>query len=95
MCVCVYVRRLDYPGIGPEHSFLMDAKRAEYYAVTDQEALDVSTHASTYTHTHSHTPAGARPQPPPSYHTHVRARASTRAGARAHIQFTMRRPMLM
>eukprot|EP00199_Chlamydomonas_sp_CCMP681_P000681 CAMPEP_0119109432 /NCGR_PEP_ID=MMETSP1180-20130426/17905_1 /TAXON_ID=3052 ORGANISM="Chlamydomonas cf sp, Strain CCMP681" /NCGR_SAMPLE_ID=MMETSP1180 /ASSEMBLY_ACC=CAM_ASM_000741 /LENGTH=435 /DNA_ID=CAMNT_0007095187 /DNA_START=31 /DNA_END=1338 /DNA_ORIENTATION=+ len=31
---------LDYPGIGPEHSFLKDATRAEYYAVTDQEALD-------------------------------------------------------
>mmetsp|Transcript_26984 Transcript_26984/g.59004 ORF Transcript_26984/g.59004 Transcript_26984/m.59004 type:complete len:456 (+) Transcript_26984:38-1405(+) len=31
---------LDYPGIGPEHSFLMDMKRAEYHAVTDQEALD-------------------------------------------------------
>ncbi len=36
------MRRLDYPGIGPEHSFLMDIKRAEYHAVTDQEALDVS-----------------------------------------------------
>lgn len=32
---------LDYPGIGPEHSFLKDANRAEYYAVTDKEALDV------------------------------------------------------
>ncbi len=31
---------LDYPGIGPEHSFLKDAGRCEYYAVTDQEALD-------------------------------------------------------
>jgi len=31
---------LDYPGIGPEHAFLKDAMRAEYYAVTDQEALD-------------------------------------------------------
>lgn len=31
---------LDYPGIGPEHSFLMDVGRAEYHAVTDQEALD-------------------------------------------------------
>lgn len=25
---------LDYPGVGPEHAFLKDAKRAEYYAIT-------------------------------------------------------------
>jgi tryptophan synthase beta chain len=31
---------LDYPGVGPEHSFLMETDRAEYYAVTDQQALD-------------------------------------------------------
>lgn len=31
---------LDYPGIGPEHSFLRDEGRAEYYAVTDDEALE-------------------------------------------------------
>jgi tryptophan synthase beta chain len=31
---------LDYPGVGPEHSFLKDAERAEYYSITDQEALD-------------------------------------------------------
>ncbi|NJL09464.1 MAG: tryptophan synthase subunit beta [Calothrix sp. SM1_7_51] len=30
---------LDYPGVGPEHSFLKDMKRAEYYSITDQEAL--------------------------------------------------------
>ncbi|MGL5034421.1 MAG: tryptophan synthase subunit beta [Microcystaceae cyanobacterium] len=30
---------LDYPGVGPEHSFLKDAGRAEYYSVTDQEAI--------------------------------------------------------
>ncbi len=30
---------LDYPGVGPEHSFLKDIGRAEYGAVTDQEAL--------------------------------------------------------
>jgi len=30
---------LDYPGVGPEHSFLKDVGRAEYGAVTDQEAL--------------------------------------------------------
>jgi len=31
---------LDYPGVGPEHSFLKDSQRAEYYSVTDQQALD-------------------------------------------------------
>jgi tryptophan synthase beta chain len=31
---------LDYPGIGPEHAWLFDMKRAEYVSVTDKEALD-------------------------------------------------------
>jgi tryptophan synthase beta chain len=31
---------LDYPGVGPEHSWLKDTGRAQYVAVTDQEALD-------------------------------------------------------
>lgn len=31
---------LDYPGVGPEHSFLKDVGRAEYYSVTDDEALE-------------------------------------------------------
>ena len=31
---------LDYPGVGPEHSYLKDAGRAEYYSVTDAQALD-------------------------------------------------------
>jgi tryptophan synthase beta chain len=31
---------LDYPGVGPEHAYLADIKRAEYVGVTDQEALD-------------------------------------------------------
>lgn len=31
---------LDYPGIGPEHSYLKDSGRAEYVPITDQEALD-------------------------------------------------------
>jgi tryptophan synthase beta chain len=30
---------LDYPGVGPEHSWLKDSGRAEYVAATDQEAL--------------------------------------------------------
>ena len=31
---------LDYPGVGPEHAYLKDIKRAEYVSVTDQEAMD-------------------------------------------------------
>mgnify|MGYP003331257600 CR=1 FL=1 len=31
---------LDYPGIGPEHSWLHDIKRVEYVSATDQEALE-------------------------------------------------------
>jgi tryptophan synthase beta chain len=31
---------LDYPGVGPEHAYLMDVGRARYVSVTDAEALD-------------------------------------------------------
>ncbi len=31
---------LDYPGVGPEHSYLKDIQRAEYRPITDEEALD-------------------------------------------------------
>jgi tryptophan synthase beta chain len=31
---------LDYPGTGPEHSWLHDTGRASYQAVTDAEAMD-------------------------------------------------------
>ncbi len=31
---------LDYPGVGPEHSYLKDTGRATYVAVTDEEALE-------------------------------------------------------
>ena len=31
---------LDYPGVGPEHSWLKDTNRAEYVAVSDDEALE-------------------------------------------------------
>lgn len=31
---------LDYPGVGPEHSWLKDSGRAEYVGITDQEALE-------------------------------------------------------
>lgn len=31
---------LDYPGVGPEHSYLRDTERAQYVAITDSEALE-------------------------------------------------------
>jgi tryptophan synthase beta chain len=31
---------LDYPGVGPEHSFLKESGRAEYVAVTDDQAVE-------------------------------------------------------
>lgn len=31
---------LDYPGVGPEHSWLHDLKRVEYVAINDDEAVD-------------------------------------------------------
>jgi len=31
---------LDYPGIGPEHAYLKDSNQAEYYPITDKEALE-------------------------------------------------------
>ena len=31
---------LDYPGIGPEHSYLHDSGRVQYYAVTDEDAME-------------------------------------------------------
>lgn len=31
---------LDYPGVGPEHAYLRDTRRAEYVAITDVEAMD-------------------------------------------------------
>jgi tryptophan synthase beta chain len=31
---------LDYPGVGPEHSFLKDSGRATYASITDKEALE-------------------------------------------------------
>ena len=33
---------LDYPGIGPIHSYLNEIKRVEYYSVTDQQALEAA-----------------------------------------------------
>ncbi|SMB90439.1 tryptophan synthase, beta subunit [Desulfonispora thiosulfatigenes DSM 11270] len=31
---------LDYPGVGPEHSYLKDSKRVKYVGITDKEALE-------------------------------------------------------
>ena len=31
---------LDYPGVGPEHSYLKDIGRAEYVSITDDEAVN-------------------------------------------------------
>ena len=31
---------LDYPGVGPEHSYLKDKKRVKYKAITDDEVID-------------------------------------------------------
>ena len=31
---------MDYPGVGPEHAYLRDIKRAEYVPVTDEEAVN-------------------------------------------------------
>lgn len=31
---------LDYPGVGPEHSWLKDSRRAEYVTITDAQALE-------------------------------------------------------
>jgi tryptophan synthase beta chain len=35
---------LDYPGVGPEHSFLRDTGRATYMSATDTEALEAAQH---------------------------------------------------
>ncbi len=35
---------LDYPGVGPEHSWLKDLGRADYVAINDDEALDAFRH---------------------------------------------------
>ena len=34
---------LDYPGVGPEHSWLKDEGRVKYFSATDKEALDAFT----------------------------------------------------
>jgi len=37
---CSVAPGLDYPGVGPEHAFFKESKRAEYVTVTDEEALE-------------------------------------------------------
>jgi tryptophan synthase beta chain len=37
---------LDYPGVGPEHAYYNDTKRAEYESVTDKEALEAFNYLS-------------------------------------------------
>ena len=37
---------LDYPGIGPEHSFLFEEKRVKYMSATDEEALEAFQYCS-------------------------------------------------
>lgn len=37
---------LDYPGVGPEHSYLKQTGRAEYHSVTDREALNAFQYVS-------------------------------------------------
>jgi len=41
---------LDYPGVGPEHSWLKDSGRAEYVVATDEEALRGSVCAPSWKH---------------------------------------------
>ena len=31
---------LDYPGVGPEHSYLKDTKRVKYHSATDKQVVD-------------------------------------------------------
>jgi tryptophan synthase beta chain len=37
---------LDYPGVGPEHSWLKDMGRVKYFSATDKEALEAFVHLS-------------------------------------------------
>lgn len=39
---------LDYPGVGPEHSFMKDEKRVQYFSITDEEALSATIKVSEF-----------------------------------------------
>ncbi|MGC8912221.1 MAG: tryptophan synthase subunit beta [Nitrososphaeria archaeon] len=47
-CTYSIAAGLDYPAVGPEHSFLKSVGRVEYYAVTDEEAVDAFLKLSKY-----------------------------------------------
>ena len=51
---------LDYPGIGPEHSWLHDVGRVTYLSATDDEALDAFQLCSQARGDHPGARAGAR-----------------------------------
>ena len=51
---------LDYPGIGPEHSWLHEIGRVEYVAATDDEALDAFQLCTPHGGHHPGAGAGAR-----------------------------------
>lgn len=66
---------LDYPGVGPEHSWLNDIGRAEYVGATDTEALEASSSAQSwkglFPRSNRRTPLPMRPRlPPPCPRTH-------------------------
>ena len=70
---------LDYPGVGPEHAWLKDTGRAEYVAVTDDEALQAF-HDLCRLRRH-HPGAGVEPCP--------RLRGQDRADAAARTQILL------
>ena len=51
---------LDYPAIGPQHAWLADQRRAEYTAVSDEEAIDAAKTACAARRNHSCARIGAR-----------------------------------
>lgn len=75
---------LDYPGVGPEHSYLMETGRAEYYSVTDAEAIAPS---SRFRNSRASFPPWKQPTPSPTSKRFARsspaapASSSTRQGA--------------
>jgi hypothetical protein len=66
---------LDYPGVGPEHSWLKDTGRAEYVAVTDEEALEAPAHAARGIILALE--SASTPWPTPSARRHAAARGSS------------------
>ena len=54
---------LDYPGVGPEHSWLKDQGRVKYFSATDKEALDAFMVLSRARRHHPGAGIGACPRP--------------------------------